>query len=271
MKVVEVGAFDYDPWNGKLLIWEPPEPHEVYCIGVDPSEGLGGDNSVCEVIKMGTIKHPDIQVAEFACNWMDPVDFASVVKTIGDFYADSEGMEAFCTLEINAPCGDVMINELRNRLDYGNLYIKQEFDKVNNIYTNRLGWSTNKATRPKLIARGLHAFIYGDLIVNSEYLLAEMADFQRDLTLAKARAVSGKHDDRIMALLMGYFGAHSDEWVSGDDIGEQRRAAEKSAVIQEIREEAKIESKPGHRVDYQNRAISFAKMQNEAEEQYFDD
>ena len=149
-----------------------------------------------------------------------------------------------------------MMNDLYNRYDYSNVFIWKAYDKRTNIYTNKLGWWTNRTTRPKLIARGLHAFAYGDLIVNSSYLLGEMQDFQRDPLLAKARAVSGKHDDRIMALLMGYWGAHDEEFLNGEDIGEQRRLQGK---VKEIEQEYLV-AKPGRRVDYQNSPMSFKKM-----------
>ena len=261
MKIVEVSEYDYEPWNGKLLMWEAPENGETYAIGVDPAEGVGGDNSVCEVIKVGNLKHPDIQVAEFACNYLDPTDFSGVVNHLGKFYSGPDGDHAFLTLECNAPCGDVMMNDLYNRYDYSNVFIWKAYDKRTNIYTNKLGWWTNRTTRPKLIARGLHAFSYGDLIVNSSYLLGEMQDFQRDPLLAKARAVSGKHDDRIMALLMGYWGAHDEEFLSGEDIGELRRMQGK---VKEIEQERLVPA-PGRRVDYQNSPMSYQKMMERAD------
>src|SRR4026209_1912563 len=89
MKLIgKIGEYDFDFWNGRLLIWEPPERGEMYAIGVDPAEGVGQDRSVCEVIKVGNLQHPDIQVAEFASDYLDPIFFADVVNTIGRFYCD---------------------------------------------------------------------------------------------------------------------------------------------------------------------------------------
>lgn len=271
MKIITPSEYEKDPWNGRLLVWDPPIKGEVYGLGVDPAEGVGADNSVCEVILLGNIKHPDIQVAEFACNYLDPIEFAEVVRTIGRWYADPDGTEAFCTVEINAPCGDVMVNDLYNRLDYGNLFIRKHYDKLSNIYTNLLGWSTNKATRPKIISRGIHAFSYGDLLVNSDYILQEMQTFQRDMTIAKHKAMSGKHDDRLMALLIGYWGAHDEEFLAGDDIGAERRAEElkrkDSATIQ-----LEVKTTPTvRRGDFQGQPISYAKMMERANSLYFDD
>lgn len=270
--VNEISPYDTDYWNGQLLIWEAPEPGETYAIGVDPANGVGMDRSVCEVIKVGTINHPDIQVAEFACDWLSPVDFASVVATIGRFYRDSEGTEAFATVEVNAPCGDTMVSDLRMRLDYGNLFIWKQYDRINNLFTNKYGWWTNKTTRPKLIARGVHACMNGDLIINSPFLLDEMSDFERDGTLAAAKARSGTHDDRVMAILIGYWGAHDEEWLNGEDIAEERRMRERAKELQiDLTVKQEVSDNKARRTDWWSQPISYKDMMRQAEAKFFDE
>lgn len=256
------GMFDYDWANGRLLVWEPPEQGESYAIGVDPAEGVGADRSVCQVLKVGNLDHPDVQVAEFACDYLGPTFFADAVNTIGRFYSGPDG-EAFATIECNAPCGDILVNDLRSRLDYGNLFIWKAYDRIGNVYTNKLGWWTNKTTRPKIIARGMHAFSQKDLIVNSTFLLDEMADFERDHFIAKAKARHGRHDDRIMALLIGFWGAHDDEFLAGEDIGEQRRLR---GLAGEIQNEMASQQAVKKRADYQSTAISYREMQARQDE-----
>jgi hypothetical protein len=263
--IEEVSRFESDWWNGRLLIWEGPEQGETYAIGVDPAEGAGQDRSVCEIIKVGNLYHPDVQVAEFACDYLDPIYFADVVNTIGRFYKDPEGTEAFATIEFNAPCGDTMISDLCNRLSYTNQFIWKAYDRINNVYTNKYGWSTNKATRPKIIARGLHAFGVGDLVVNSPFVIDEMEDFARDHFVAKAKARHGTHDDRLMALLIGYWGAHDDEFLNGEDIGEQRRMR---IAAGEIQQEMIKEVTAKKKADFQNTAITYRQMQERANEMF---
>lgn len=263
-----VSEYDYDVWNGRLLVWESPANGETYAIGVDPAEGVNADRSVCEVIKVGNLTHPDVQVAEFACDFLSPPDFANVVNVIGRFYHDVDGSEAFATIECNAPCGDVMINDLRMRLDYTNQFIWKQYDRRENMYTNKFGWWTNKTTRPKLIARGLDSMSKGDLIINSQYLLDEMSDFERDHYVAKAKARYGRHDDRIMALLIGYWGAHDDEWMAGDDMAEQRRLRTAAGEIQN--DMIKL-ADSGKRADYQCSAVTYKQMMERADEWLMDD
>ena len=253
-----VSQYDYDYWNGRLLVWEEPKRDYEYVIGLDTAEGVGQDRSVCEVIRMGTLQVPDMQVAEFASDFLDPIDFADCVNTIGRFYADKEGNEAFVTVETNNPAGASVLNTLRSKLDYSNFFVRKDYEKRENLFTTKYGWHTTRHNRGLIIARGLHAFQYGDLLVNSPFLLDEMADFESDHDLAQARVKRGKgHDDRIMAILIGYFGGHDDEWLSGDDVGEQRRLLAAAGKIQEELQEEKGQKK---KADYQNTAISYKEM-----------
>lgn len=272
MKIVENDSYSLDSWNGRMLCFEAPIAGEVYVAGVDPAEGVRGDRSCMQVIKLGNMVHPALQVAEFTCDFLDPVDFAAVIKYIGEFYADSDGTECFCTIETNAPCGDTMVSDLRLRLDYTNLYIRKSLDRINGLYTNTFGWSTNKSTRPKLIARGLHAMNYGDLIVQSSYLLDEMSDFKRDKFDEKPEARRGKHDDRLMSLLLAYYGGNEDQWLSGDDIDEQRRAQLRvDALVDTINEVQTPVAVRRRTVDYQSRPMTHRQMQDEAENYLFGD
>ena len=220
--LVQRSQYDFDYWNGRLLLWGLPEPGATYTIGVDVAEGVGKDRSVIEVLRNGDRKRPDEQVAEWASDMHDMMELSPIINTIGHFYRDSEGEEALVNIELNGP-GDSTLQDLRYRLDYSNFFIYKRYDKRNTALTQWLGFVTNASTRRKLVGRGMHAIKRGDLIVHSEYLLDEMADFQRDHFMAKAQAVSGTHDDRVMALLLANWAAHDDELMAGDDIAEERR------------------------------------------------
>jgi hypothetical protein len=263
MRVIQPSQFDLDSWNGRLLCFEAPEPHEIYAMAIDPGGGVGGDRTVCQVLKLGTIKHPDVQVAELACDFMDPVDFASVANTIGRWYADPDGTEAFCTVETNFHAGETILSELRYRWDYSNFYIRRTVDRLTSTYTNIVGWSTNKASRPKLIARGLHALQYGDLVIRSPHLVDEMSDFRQDHFDDKPEARRSRHDDRIMALLMCYYGAHEDEWLNGVDIGELRRATSVAETIIEAK------APDTRKIDYQSRPVKLADINADWENRFF--
>lgn len=272
LSVAQISQYDVDPWNGRLLIWDTPRQGEEYILGVDSAEGIKKDRSVCEVMLKGNLIHPSEQVAEFACDFLDPIDFAAVVATIGKFYSDPDGTEAFCTIETNNPAGASILNTLRTKLDYTNLFIRKDYEKRENLFTTKLGWHTTRHNRGLIIARGLHALQYGDLILHSPYLLDEMADFEsnHDMAVAKVKASKG-HDDRIMATLVGYFGGFDDSWLAGDDIDEQRRLRQQAGQIQQ--EMAATTQKDNRTVksDYINQAVSWRKAQELAEDWLYDE
>ena len=272
LHIVDRSKYDVEEWNGRLLVWDVPTQGEEYILGVDSGEGVKKDRSVCEVILRGNLIHPDAQVAEFACDYMDPVDFAHIVATIGKFYSDPDGTEAFCTIETNNPAGASILNTLRTKLDYTNLFIRKDYEKRENLYTTKLGWHTTRHNRGLIIARGLHALQYGDLILRSPYLLDEMADFESNHDLAQAKVKRGKgHDDRVMSLLVGYFGGHDDEWLSGDDIAEERRLRQAAGQIQLEMTAKGTDTAHKVRPDYINQAISYRRAMELAEESIWDE
>jgi len=271
MKVVEVDSkYDYDWWNGRLIMWDPPERGASYAVGVDVAEGVGKDRSVIEVLRIGDLKRPDEQVAEFATDYHDPIDLAPIVAELGRFYKGDDGIEAVVIVEANG-LGDGVILALNTHLEYGNLFQWKVYDKTSHLETNRLGWWTNRNTRPKLIARGVHAIVKGDLVMNSPFLFNEWKTFQRDHFLARAAAMSNRHDDRVMAVLMAHWAAHDAEWIGGEDVAEQRRRLTAATTLMDTKAEemaAQIGVRPS-KVDYQNRAITWRQMQEEADNDLF--
>lgn len=264
-KSVRSTEFDFNYWNGRLLIYEEPDPTARYCVGVDPSGGKGGDRSVIEVIRAGDKHRPDEQVAEFASDFHGPHDLAPVAAMVGRLYGDGAGGEALLIVECNGEFGDSCLFDIRSRYQYGNLFIWKIYDKTKNLATTRLGWWTTPSTRPKLIARGHHALVNGDLVINSEFLLDELEDFQGDLFMAKAQAISGRHDDRVMAMLMAYWACHDDEWLAGFDVAEERRRLKVAGKIGQA-EEARTERKS----TWQNSAVTFDEMMEQWDAELFD-
>lgn len=267
-KLVEDDLYDtIDPWNGRLLIWETPQMGNNYALGIDPSSGVGADRSVIEVIRLGDLKRPSEQVAEFASDFHGPFDLSPVIDIIGRFYSGEDSTEALASIECNTDSGDACQLDLRTRLEYSNLYIWKVYDRRTNMYTNKFGWYTTRSTRPKIIDRGMHDLVRGDLIVNSPYLLDEMEDFQRDHFAGRAQARHGTHDDRVMALLIGYWCGHEEEWIAGDDLSEQRRLL---TDAQEVRYDLQAKSgQPTLKADWHNTAVSAQRMAEESDELLF--
>lgn len=209
-----------EAWNGRLLVYEQPRDGFEYILGVDVAEGVGQDRSVVQVLRLGTRYEPDEQVGEWASDWHTTNQLVKVIETIGWFYRSAD-LPALAVIEITGPGMDVC-SDLAGR-NYPNIYERQVWDHAEDTYAHKIGWSTNRTTRPRLISKGIHAFSQQDLLVNSPHCLDEMQDFSGDPLKAKTQAKAGRHDDRIMALLIGYHGGHDQEWLAGEDIADERR------------------------------------------------
>lgn len=260
-----ISEYDFEFWNGRLLIWQPPELEAMYTLGVDPGQGKGEDRSVIQVIRNGDLQRPDEQVAEFASNFHGPVELAPVVAAVGRLYGGADG-EALAVVECNtAGGGDTCQFDLRSRFGYSNLFVWKTYDKRSNLWTQRLGWWTTKQSRGKVVARGIHSIANGDLLVHSPFLLDEMEDFEGDLVLANAKAKFGRHDDRVMALLIGHWGAHDEEWLAGEDLSADRRRLTSAGRLREVAEE-----KSGEKPTWQNTDVTWDRMLEQWDEAFCD-
>lgn len=179
-----------------LLIWEQPLKGFQYVLGVDSSEGLGGDNSVIEVMNANTGE----QVAEFAVNNVKPDILATYVIQIAKYYN-----RAFVVIEINSS-GISVVDHVKKT--YSNLYRREIFDKRSMTTTESLGWRTTGVTKPLLVNALEEAVREEYIVVNSEDTLKEMKAFVRTEGAGQDGygAESGHHDDRVIALGLAYQG-----------------------------------------------------------------
>lgn len=214
-----------------IVVWEPPQPRHTYFIGADVSDGIGQDRSVADVVRLATLERPFEQVAQYVSGSVDPVDFAHVLDTLGRFYHDSDGFEAKMAVETNNQ-GIATQSELERHLGYTNFYVWQWEDSVpgSNRFTRKVGWYTSRRTRPILLTRYHKAVstfdpVTGepDLVINSQFTIDEMRDFQTEGQLWEAEAGPGSNDDCIMAGAIAYFTAQQEFHEGGETIAEQRR------------------------------------------------
>jgi len=204
----------WQEWQDKCVVWQPPLPGKyTYVISADVGEGIGSDRSVAEVIRLGTVESPEEQVAEFVSDSIDPIDFAGVIDSMGRFYADDTNTPALCAVEVNNH-GLATQRELSRHLGYENFYIWQVEDSADPTrrFTNRVGFYTNRSTRPALIQLFVKKVKsvdpntgLPDFKINSPFLLEELRSFQTLGALYDAEAEEGSHDDAIMASAIGLY------------------------------------------------------------------
>jgi len=229
--LVPTDADPRDP-RGVIFLFEPPNPRATYVMGCDPTKGITGwsrelrtqddsktDNGAIEILRKGrSSSDPDIQVCEFAAP-IDPYELAIYCNILGRLYggADESG-QALCIIEVWPGPGLPTQRELINRWGYTNLFVWKYLDSLSVRATHSLGWtSTQKSVRDLWIMGTRH--IQGrHFIPNSPWLVEEMSDCETDPVKMSGKAIYGRHDDRVRAVLMAIWAAH--DWSFQVDIPE---------------------------------------------------
>lgn len=227
----------------KLLIWEPPRKGFLYVVSVDVSNGRGLDNSVIDVTRVGTIREPDEQVAQFVTCEVEHDELAYFIDPIGRLYQGRDGMPALLAIECNA-MGIGTQAELQKHLGYPNFFIWQTLDHVDpgKAYTHRIGWYTTPRSRPIILGRYYKAVKtvdphtgLPDYRINSPLTQQELQTFVSPTrAIWMAEAAPGAHDDCIMAGAIGVYVAQTLQETFRETVHEaRRRLSEESARISE--------------------------------------
>jgi hypothetical protein len=177
-------------------IWyEPPIDTHRYAIGVDVAEGVGQDSSTIIVIDFSE-KIPRV-VAEYESKKIPPDILAYEVKRGAERYKDS-----IVAVERNNH-GHTTIATLKGI--YPNLYTEVKEDRVSDTVTEKLGWITTGASKPKMLYELKQALEQGQLDIPSKYILEELRSYDKeDMSVVKFKSDQTKHWDRVMALAICY-------------------------------------------------------------------
>lgn len=173
----------------RLRVWKEPEKNKEYVIGIDPSEGVGGDPAAMAGFELKSGE----QVFEWS-GFIPPGTLAGEGAKLARLYNN-----ALVVPEING-AGYATTAFLRNEPDV-RVWRRKEYDKQTNTITEKLGFRTTTATKPLLISRFSDAVLSGRLTVHSEAALSEMRTFvyTDDAKRYSMGAERGYHDDRIIA------------------------------------------------------------------------
>ena len=186
---------------GELSVYRDIEPNDTYVIGADIAQGLPtGDYSVAQILD---------NEKRLVATWrgkINPVEFAKVLAELGYKYN-----EAQIIIENNGP-GLVTLSELRHHMFYPNLFKKRTESKDANDETDTLGFGTNKATKPMILARLGQALDTDEITITDTRTLEEMRYFIEfeDGRMGNEKG-KGKHDDCVIALALANY-AHLGRW-----------------------------------------------------------
>ena len=155
-------VYSEDGW----VVYKDPEIDGLYVAGGDVSEGMASGNySVCIILD----KRTGEEVAMYR-GLLPPDRFGDLLDKWGRKYNN-----ALMAVEINNH-GLTTIGILRQKM-YPSLYFRQaKYEALGMTQTDRIGWKTDRVTRPILIDE-LSMAIREDIVVHSKELLNEMSVF----------------------------------------------------------------------------------------------
>ncbi len=179
--------------QGKITVYERPDPAIDYAIGADVATGRGKDFSVAYVIRLD---EPRI-VAEFHAK-IDPDLFAEQLHFLGRWYGD-----AFMAIESGGGYGEAVIIPLRDgkgpRPPYPRLYRHILSSRPDLPMVKPYGFPMNLKTRPLVLSQIEKAIREQSLPGLPQRLLDECMTFAYAETSPSPRALEGCNDDCVFA------------------------------------------------------------------------
>ena len=180
--------------NGFLKVWAKPQMGEDYVIGADPAEGVGGDAAAVVVIHSTT----GIVVATINSNELDPDVLGIELYKLGKYYN-----YAFLNVECNNH-GFAVLSKLKE-LNYPNLYFREEFDKLKNKRTKRLGFRSTKDTKTMAVDKLRAAIRDRDFLVYDKEILDQLVNYVENPKSGRLEGMDNSHDDLVTACYLAWF------------------------------------------------------------------
>ena len=193
-----------------ILFYEKPKKNRMYFIGLDPSEGTGGDNYALTVIDPYTLQI----VAEFRSPYMTVHGCVDLVTWLVDNYFNNclliiernrnggAVVEEFKRSKLrhriySSPKANDDTSRIKDELDE-NGFIKEEF--VKNKY---FGTNTTQSTRQVMMNILLDAMHFSRNLVSSRYVVDDVKNLV--VKNNKIQAADGEHDDSVMSWLIALY------------------------------------------------------------------
>jgi hypothetical protein len=206
------------PEDAMLKVWEPPEPEGVYCLGVDPSGGGGGDSDdhAIEVIRCYADKA--VQVAEFRSNQPLTYQLAWVLAHLAGAYRNH-----LANLEVTG-VGAAIIPEVRNLRQLAERGILQGdpqagrlLDMIGSVRWflykrpdtlggggNVIAWKANQDNKHQTYSELRDSMMLRRLEIRSPRLIEQVQAIIEDDGWLGAGPDTGQNDDLVSALVLAH-------------------------------------------------------------------
>lgn len=180
----------------KMLL--KPDITHKYVIGVDCASGSPtGDRSTAVVLDVTDPKKIRT-AARLACR-DSPTHFAKRVFNLSTVF-----FHPIINVERNAGYGLTVLSALRKL--GARLYRSKVYDDIKKMYMPRYGYATTATTRPMLLS-ALQSAVENDYYVPEDALIEDEFNSFRFNADGKPEAISGKHDDLVIAAALAIVGA----------------------------------------------------------------
>lgn len=177
--------------SGDLYMYRELDKSKAYVIGGDVAEGLAtGDWSVLAIVEAVSKE----LVGIYHCK-EDPYEFAQIANRVGRLFNN-----ALMVIESNKD--GLYVNDMLVQMDYPNMYYREEVDAVTKQVNAKMGWKTSSTTRPYALSALKTVFNRGDFWGQGLFIDEALTFVMNER--GKAEAMSGSHDDIMMATAIAY-------------------------------------------------------------------
>ncbi len=191
------GAFT--PGEGRLGVWELPQKGVRYVVAVD----VGGRSAKSDWSVIAVMKAARGVLPEVVAQWRGHIDHDLLARksaAIARYYNKALLVIESNTYETAEYGGGADSNLfVLNRLaeEYGNVYRRRTFDRVNNRYTSAVGFHTNRSTKALPIDCLIEAVREGGYVERDSEACNEYVVYEQK-TNGSYGAKAGYHDDVLM-------------------------------------------------------------------------
>jgi hypothetical protein len=191
-KLIDLVAREPEFKTGEVRWFRRPEPDRIYCVGLDPSLGTGGDPAAIQVFEANSTE----QVAEWRHNRSDiPTQIrimSNIIQYIYDITQDDKSI--YYTVENNS-IGEAALLSIT---EFGEENIRGYF--LSESGRARKGFNTSPKPKLSACAKLKHMIESNRLKIHSRSLISELKAFVAHGTSYAAKP--GETDDLVMATVL---------------------------------------------------------------------
>ena len=171
--------------------WENYISGHRYGLGADVGEGSGKDSSTMALFDFTT----NTLVATYHNNRIEPSQFAKELMYVGTEFGN-----AILAPERNNN-GVAVIENMR---EYPNIYAEMTTATKTLRRTDRLGWHTNKKTKPQMFDEFRRDYNDGKVIIYDKEVLQEMRSYSFGDITDNAKSLVTRHFDLLTAVVIAW-------------------------------------------------------------------